>query len=134
MSKIFLFSYSVLLLCYTDSKVVATMFGRRSRNSQVNSNKVDRSRTRNPGKIPESFKVTKITQIPDEEWYSLTPEQKKKIQEARRECFAKNPRNKSSRASTLQGGRFQRGGRAPGGRNSPGGRRVRFQENPENKS
>ena len=30
MSNILLFSYSVLLLCYTDSKVVATMFGRRS--------------------------------------------------------------------------------------------------------
>ena len=104
-----------------------TMFGKRSRNSQVNSNKGDRN-GKGPGKVPETFKGTKITQIPDEEWYALSSEQKKKIRELRREYYSRNPRNRNPKRGTLQGGRPQRNGGTPGGTNQPGGRRVNLQE------
>ena len=85
------------------------MFGKRNRNSQVNSNKGDRN-GKGPGKVPETFKGTKITQIPDEEWYALSAEQKKKIRKLRREYYSRNPRNRNPRRGTPQGGRPQRNG------------------------
>ena len=115
-------------LCLTLLTQHDTMFGKRNRNSQVNSNRGDRNGGKGPGKVPETFKGIKITQIPDEEWYALSAEQKKKIRDFRREYYARNPRNRNPRRGTPQGGRPQRNGGTPGGRNQPGGRRVNLQE------
>ena len=106
-----------------------TMFRKKTRDSQINYGRAGRGRHRGLGKVPETFKGTKITQIPDEEWYALTKEQNKKIQELRKEHYARNPRNRAPGGGTPHGGRPQRGGRTPGGGRMPtGGRRINLQE------
>ena len=121
----------------------ATMFGKSTRNSRQASGRGERGGKggRNgkgrSGKIPETYKGIKIDQIPDEEWRSLTYEQRQKVIELRREFFAN--RNASGRGRGNYSGRGGRGTPGRGGRGNPGrgnfgrggrgnpNRRVQFQ-------
>ena len=106
----------------------ATMFGKSTRNSRQASGRGERNgqnggrggknggRGNGLGKIPETYKGIKITQIDDNEWYALTKEQQQKVKELRAEFYA-------NRRNSGRGGRGNpgRGRGNPGrGRGNPG--------------